>query len=108
MNADNGLTDVPFETLLARLRDTVARLDGQELTLDEAVLAYEECVRIANACATMLDEAELRVTQINVSATALRELPESYAYSTSASRIARRLLLGDDEDDLEDLLDDEP
>src|SRR6476660_4181380 len=106
MSADESLSAVPFETLLAQLRDTVALLDGQELTLDEAVLAYEECVRIANACATLLDEAELRVTQINVKATALRELPESYAYSSS--HIARRLLLGDDEDDLEDLLDDEP
>jgi exodeoxyribonuclease VII small subunit len=106
MSVDESLSAVPFETLLAQLRDTVARLDGQELTLDEAVVAYEECVRIANACATLLDEAELRVTQINVNATALREIPESYAYSSS--QIARRLLLGDDEDDLEDLLDDEP
>jgi exodeoxyribonuclease VII small subunit len=108
MNADEALSGVPFETLLAQLRDTVARLDGHELTLDEAVVAYEECVRIANACAMLLDEAELRVTQINVSATALRELPESYAFSGNSSHIARRLLLGDDDDDLEDLLDDEP
>jgi exodeoxyribonuclease VII small subunit len=110
MNANEALSGVPFETLLAQLRDTVARLDGHELTLDEAVLAYEECVRIANACAALLDNAELRVTQINVSATALRELPESYAYSSSgaSSQTARRLLLGDDEDELEDFLDDEP
>jgi exodeoxyribonuclease VII small subunit len=93
-----------FEALLAQLRDTVALLDGAELTLDEAVAAYERCVALANACNTLLEAAELRVTQLNVSSGALRETAETYAYS---SLTARRLLLGDDEDDLEDLLDDE-
>ena len=108
MTADDTLSGVPFETLLAQLRETVARLDGHELTLDEAVSAYQECVQIANACATLLDGAELRVSQINVSAAALRELPDTYAFSSNTSRTARRLLLGDDEDDLEDLLENEP
>jgi exodeoxyribonuclease VII small subunit len=100
--------DAPFETLLAQLRETVTRLDGHELTLDDAVAAYRECVEIANACTALLDDAELRVSQISVNASALREQSESYAVTGGGSRIARRLLLGDDEDDLDDLLDDEP
>lgn len=100
--SDAELAQLPFEQVLSMLRDTVARLDGDALTLDEAVAAYERCVQLANACNALLDHAELRVSRLNVSAAALRETSESYSYSGAA---ARRLLLGDDEDDLEDFLD---
>lgn len=101
MSDDLRLDDMPFEQLLDLLRDTVERLDSNELTLDEAVAAYERCVNIANACNAQLDGAELRVSQLSSSVTTLRESADSYRVE---ARSARRLLF-DEDDDLDDLLD---
>ena len=102
VNADTA--NKTFEELLVMLRETVARLDGVDLTLDEAVVAYEQCVQLATACSVFLDEAELRVSQLNVTASGLAE--RNVAYTVSASD-ARRLLLSDEDDELDDLLDED-
>ena len=94
-----------FEELLVQLQETVTRLETDELTLDEAIAAYERSVEIANQCTKMLDDAELRITTIDVQSRTLRE--ESVLYNISSSRAASLLLGDDDDDDLADLLDDE-
>lgn len=91
-----------FEALLRQLQATVTRLEEESLTLEEAVAAYEESVALASACGRMLDEAALRVSQIDARSRELREAASSY---TTSSFEAARLLLGDDDDDLADLLD---
>ena len=93
-----------FEDLLAQLQATVTRLETEELTLEDAITAYERSVEIANKCSQILDDAELRVTTIDAQSRAIRE--ESVIYRAGSSSAAS-LLLGDDEDDLADLLDDE-
>jgi exodeoxyribonuclease VII small subunit len=93
-----------FEEMLLELQQTVTRLETDEMSLDEAVSAYETTVRLANECAQMLDEAELRISQIDTDSRALREQAAVYRVDSSA---AAALLLGDDEEDLLDLLDDE-
>jgi exodeoxyribonuclease VII small subunit len=95
-----------FEALLVQLQETVTRLESDELTLEEAISAYEQSVEIAHQCTRMLDEAELRITTIDAQSRTLRE--ESAVYNIGSTRAAS-LLLGDDEDDddLADLLDDE-
>lgn len=93
-----------FEDLLTQLQETVMRLENDELTLEEAIAAYERSVEIANQCSKMLDDAELRITTIDAQSSTLRE--DSAVYSVG-SRRATALLLGDEEDDLTDLLDDE-
>lgn len=90
-----------FEALLRQLQATVTRLEEESLTLEEAVAAYEQSVALASACSRMLDEAELRVSQIDARSRELREAAPAYA---TGSFDAARLLLGDD-DDLADLLD---
>lgn len=92
-----------FEEMLRELHETVARLEEQRLTLDEAVGAYERCVELANACAALLDQAELRVSTIDRESRAVREQAAVYRFDQEAAR----MLLGDDEEDLADLLDDE-
>ena len=93
-----------FEDLLQQLQETVARLESDELTLEDAIAAYERSVEIANQCTQMLDDAELRITTIDAQSRTIRE--ESVLYRPGASRAAA-ILLGNDEDDLADLLEDE-
>ena len=93
-----------FEELLVQLQETVARLESDQLTLEEAIAAYERSVEIANTCTQLLDDAELRITTIDAQSRSLRE--QSVVYRVGAGSAAA-LLLGEDEDDLADLLDDE-
>jgi exodeoxyribonuclease VII small subunit len=58
-------TDKPtYETLYARMQAIVARLEAGDLPLDEALALYEEGVTVAAACQRLLDEAELRVQEL--------------------------------------------
>ena len=90
-----------FEDLLIELQETFKRLEGDELTLDEAIAAYERSVTIATQCATILDNAELRISQIDAESRQIRE--QASIYQVEEYRAAS-LLLGDDDDDLTDLL----
>ncbi len=94
-----------FEELLIQLQESVTRLETDELTLEEAIAAYERSVEIANQCTQMLDDAELRITTIDAQSRSLRE--ESTIYRVGNSRATALLLGDDDDDDLADLLDDE-
>lgn len=53
--------EIAFEAALKRLETIVENLEGSELSLDEALKAYEEGVRMADACTKRLNEAEKRV-----------------------------------------------
>lgn len=53
-----------YETLYARMQAIVARLEAGELPLDEALALYEEGVTVAAACQRLLDQAELRVQEL--------------------------------------------
>jgi exodeoxyribonuclease VII small subunit len=53
-----------YETLYARLQAIVARLEAGELPLAEALALYEEGVAVAAACQRLLDEAELRIQEL--------------------------------------------
>lgn len=102
MTATNDARE--FEDLLVQLQETVARLETDELTLEDAIASYERSVEIASRCTQMLDDAELRITTIDARSRSIREESVVYRAGTSSSA---SLLLGDDEDDLADLLDDE-
>ncbi len=93
-----------FESLLEELQATVKLLEGDDLSLEDAIASYERAVAIASQCSEMLDQAELRITQIDASSRALREDASLYRVERFD---ATRLLLGDDEDELADLLDDD-
>jgi exodeoxyribonuclease VII small subunit len=102
MTDSNDQPTRTFEALLEALQETVRQLDEEQLTLEEAVTAYERSVAIANECNRMLDEAELRVSQIDASSSALRESATRYQVESSRATL---LFLDEDEDDLADLLD---
>ncbi len=60
--------DASYEQLVRELEASVARLEGGELSLEEAVLEYEYGMTIIERCNQMLDRAELRVTELSMRA----------------------------------------
>jgi exodeoxyribonuclease VII small subunit len=50
-----------FEESLSQLEALVARLEAGELSLEEALRAFEEGVRLTRLCAARLEDAERRV-----------------------------------------------
>ncbi len=63
-----AVADEPsFDAILARLREVVQRLESGELTLEQALVIYEEGVALARRGHQLLASAEQRV-EILVSA----------------------------------------
>ena len=57
--------DQSFEALLRQFDEVVTALETDDLSLDEAIDRYERAALLARKCATILEEAELRVRQID-------------------------------------------
>jgi exodeoxyribonuclease VII small subunit len=53
-----------FEEAFKELEDTVHRLEGGGLTLDESIALFERGMKLAEHCSQKLDDAELRVSQL--------------------------------------------
>jgi len=52
-----------FEAKMARLKEIVAKLEQQDLPLEEGVALFQEGSRLARQCRTHLRDAEHRVRQ---------------------------------------------
>ena len=53
--------ELRFEEALGGLEKIVARLEGGEVPLDDALALFEEGVRLSRFCGAKLDEAERRI-----------------------------------------------
>jgi len=60
----NPADELPFERILERLEDMVARLEGGDLALEESIAVFEEGVRLSRLGARRLDEVERRVEML--------------------------------------------
>jgi exodeoxyribonuclease VII small subunit len=60
-------TELTFEQALGKLELIVARLEESDVPLEESVKQFEEGVKLSRYCAKILEEAELRVEQVNQS-----------------------------------------
>lgn len=58
------LAELPFEEAYRRLEDTVTRLEQGELSLTDSELLYRQGMELAGRCQQLLNETELRITQI--------------------------------------------
>ncbi len=65
MTAQVNIDDKSFEELLKMLEVTINQLDGNTLTLEQSLATYEQSVAISAACEKILNEAELRISQID-------------------------------------------
>ena len=61
-HGENGSS---FEESFTRLQEVVGKLSTGNLSLQDALGAFEEGMGLADTCARMLDEAELRVKQVS-------------------------------------------
>lgn len=55
-----------FEDAFNELEKAVQRLEGGDLTLDEAIALYERGIHLAQRCSDTLDSAELKVQELAV------------------------------------------
>jgi len=53
-----------FEQAFAALEETVEQLETGELALEDTLSLYERGQALARRCQDLLDQAELRVTQL--------------------------------------------
>ena len=53
-----------FEEAFQELEDTVQRLEGGGLILDESIALFERGMKLAEHCGQKLDDAELKVSQL--------------------------------------------
>jgi exodeoxyribonuclease VII small subunit len=63
-DATAGEAPLPFESALANLEDLVDRLEGGELSLEEALASFELGVALSRRCAEELERAERRVEML--------------------------------------------
>jgi exodeoxyribonuclease VII small subunit len=71
MNEPNLPADIAamsFEDALAELEGIVRRLEGGQVKLDDAILAYERGAQLKRHCEKKLNEAQQRVDRIVIGA----------------------------------------
>lgn len=54
-----------FEEALKKLESIVEQLEDEEITLEDSVKLYEEGVKMSKFCTEILEQAELRIEQVN-------------------------------------------
>ena len=61
---NNELENMSFEDAINELEKIVDELEGNEISLDEAVNAYERGSKLKNICQERLNEAKMKVEKI--------------------------------------------
>lgn len=56
--------ETSYEALYAQLQEVVEQLEQGELALDQALQLYERGTALAAACQQLLDQAELRIQNL--------------------------------------------
>lgn len=64
-------SDASYEQLAGMLQDVVGLLERGDLTLAEALAAYERGVELVRRCGELLDSAQLRVSTLSTEAEAV-------------------------------------
>ncbi|NWG18218.1 MAG: exodeoxyribonuclease VII small subunit [Chloroflexi bacterium] len=60
----NAINELSFEAAFAELETIIARLESGELSLDDSVTLFERGRQLSERCQALLDQAELRVSQL--------------------------------------------
>ncbi|MBL8133052.1 MAG: exodeoxyribonuclease VII small subunit [Anaerolineae bacterium] len=61
---NDEIAALPFEAAYTQLQEIIARLESGEPTLEESVALFERGRLLNEHCQRLLDQAELKVTQI--------------------------------------------
>ncbi|MEQ9264085.1 MAG: exodeoxyribonuclease VII small subunit [Balneolaceae bacterium] len=54
-----------FEEALKELESIVSKLENEDITLEDSVKLYEKGVHLSHFCNEILEQAELRIEQVN-------------------------------------------
>jgi exodeoxyribonuclease VII small subunit len=60
--------EVSFESSFSRLEKILESLEGEDCTLEETIRLYEEGLTLTKVCYDKLNDAELRIKEINKTA----------------------------------------
>ena len=63
-----GGKELPFEEALKKLEGIVESIESDELSLEALLARFEEGTRLAKICQSKLTEAELKIQQLETSA----------------------------------------
>jgi exodeoxyribonuclease VII small subunit len=63
--SDNDIQSLSFEQAYAELEELISGLETNQKTLEEAITMFERGQALAQRCAGLLDQAELRVRQLS-------------------------------------------
>ena len=58
------MADITFEAAMKRLEEIIALLENGQLSLEESMKLFEEGTALADICGKKLNEAELKITQL--------------------------------------------
>ncbi|NJP05073.1 MAG: exodeoxyribonuclease VII small subunit [Chloroflexaceae bacterium] len=64
MSTNANDTTETYETLYQRLSEVVSQLETGSLSLEASLQLYEQGMNLATTCQRLLDQAELRVQQV--------------------------------------------
>ncbi len=65
MSDEKKISDLSYEQAFAELQEVIASLESGDKPLEETLALYERGQALHLHCARLLDEAELRVQQLN-------------------------------------------
>lgn len=54
-----------FENALQRLEEIVTKLEDESIALEDSINLYEEGVKLSKYCSKILEDAELRIEEVN-------------------------------------------
>jgi exodeoxyribonuclease VII small subunit len=63
--AAGDLQNLPFEEALKRLESIVESMEAQDLPLETLLARYEEGSKLSQVCQAKLNEAELKIQQLD-------------------------------------------
>jgi exodeoxyribonuclease VII small subunit len=67
-DACDNMENLPFEEALKKLEAIVEAMEGQDLPLEALLSKYAEGSRLVRSCQTRLNEAELKIQQLEKNA----------------------------------------
>ena len=66
---EEKIQEMNFESAFKSLQENVAKLEGDDLTLEESLALYKRGQALAKRCAELLEEAELQVRTLSMNST---------------------------------------
>lgn len=67
MTDQNSIDNLTYEQAFAELENILSRLEGETLSLEDSLLLYERGQMLTRYCASLLEKAQIRMQQLQVS-----------------------------------------